>query len=138
MRRSAGYNTKHRKALLDYIVSLKDTHVTAAQITRHFEKEAVPIGKATVYRHLDRLTEKGELRRYVTDGLSGACYQYIGSNNSDDAHLHLKCDNCGEILHLECDALGDLERHVLDEHAFQLNATKTVLYGTCDDCLQKP
>ncbi|MCL2866144.1 MAG: transcriptional repressor [Clostridia bacterium] len=136
MTRPSGYNTKQREAILHYIISRDNTHVTAAQIIRYFEKEALPIGKATIYRHLDKLTESGALRRYITDGLSGACYQYIGSDD-DDAHLHLKCDRCGELVHLECDALGDLERHVLDEHAFHINATKTVLYGTCDDCLQK-
>ena len=137
MTRPIGYNTKQREAILNYIVSLENTHVTAAQITRHFEKEAVPIGKATIYRHLDKLTENGKLRRYVTDGISGACYQYVGSDDIGDAHLHLKCESCGELLHLECDALEDLERHVFNNHAFQVNTTKTVLYGMCDDCLQK-
>jgi len=135
--RPTGYNTKQREAILNYISSLEKTHVTAAQITRHFKKEAVPIGRATIYRHLDKLTENGNLRRYVTDGLSGACYQYVGSEDNDDVHLHLKCESCGELLHLECDALDDLERHVLDKYAFQVNVTKTVLYGICDDCLHK-
>ena len=137
MSRPAKYITKQREAILAYIVSLKSVHVTASQIALHFEREAVPIGKATIYRHLDELTESGKLRRYVTDGMSGACYQYVGDEKTGDAHLHLKCELCGELLHLECDALVDLERHVFDKHAFQVNTTKTVLYGRCDDCLQK-
>jgi len=137
MARPGNYKTKQHDAILDYIISLGGAHVTASQIARHLEKEALPIGRATIYRQLDKLTENGILRRYVTDGISGACYQYEGRKEPCDAHLHLKCESCGELLHLECEALGDLERHVLDEHAFQVNATKTVLYGKCDGCLQK-
>ena len=137
MKRPDSYKTKQREAILDYIISLEGAHVTAAQIALHFSKKDASIGKTTIYRHLDRLTENGNLRRYVTDGISGACYQYVGNEAINNAHLHLKCEQCGELFHLECEALDDLEQHVFDKHAFQVNTTKTVLYGTCDDCLQK-
>ena len=136
MNHSANYNTKQREAVLNYVISLDGVHVTAAQIVEYFEKEAVPIGRTTVYRQLDKLTESGKLRRYTTDGVSGACYQYAGNSANCPVHLHLKCESCGELLHLECGAFTELERHVFDEHAFQVNALKTVLYGRCYNCLQ--
>jgi len=111
--------------------------VTAAQIVEHFEKKAVPIGRTTVYRHLERLTECGLLRRYITDGTSGACYQYVGSEKCSTVHLHLKCEHCGELFHFECEEFVGLEQHVLSKHFFQVNAMKTVLYGKCNGCLQK-
>ena len=135
MKRPENYNTKQRETILGYILSLGGAHVTAAQIVSHFEKRAVPIGRATVYRHLDRLTESGKLRRYTTDGISGACYQYAGERCGP--HFHLKCESCGELLHLECETLSGLERHVFDKHAFQVNTMKTVLYGRCGGCIQK-
>ena len=107
------------------------------QIALHFEKETAPIGKTTIYRYLDKLTDDGKLRKYLTDGVLGACYQFVGSENFIDAHLHLKCDSCGELLHLECKALDELERHISVKHVFQVNTMKTVLYGKCEDCLQK-
>ena len=137
MTRPKNYKTKQREAILNYIISLDGSHVTAAQIALHFGKKTSPIGKTTIYRNLDRLTGVGKLRRYVADGLSGACYQYVGKEKTNDARLHLKCDCCGELLHLECEALDELERHISIKHAFQVNAMKTVLYGKCEDCLQK-
>jgi len=137
MKRPINYNTKQREAILDYIFSIESAHVTAAQIAAHFKKAAVPIGRTTIYRHLDKLTDTGKLRRYITDGVSGACYQYVGGSDSCDTHLHLKCESCGGLQHLECGALDDLERHVLDEHAFRVNMVKTVFYGKCDECIQK-
>lgn len=128
------YNTKQREAILQYILSLGNVHVTAAQIAKHFTN--LPVGRTTIYRHLDRLTEEGTLRRYTGD--SGACYQYIGSGDCCGTHFHLKCESCGKLEHLECETLSQIEKHVLCEHAFMVNAQKTVLYGKCGDCLAQP
>jgi len=135
MDRSAGYRTKQSEAVLSYISSLESTHVTAAQIAEHFAQEGAPIGRATIYRHLDKLTERGMLRKYTTDGVSGACYQQADPQEECLTHLHLKCESCGALLHLDCDVFDDIQLHVLHHHAFQVNAFKTVLYGTCGNCI---
>ena len=137
IKRSANYNTKQREAILSYIASLNNAHVTAVQIADHFKNEDSPIGRTTIYRHLDKLEETGKVRKYITDGISGACYQHIDDNENCYSHFHLKCENCGELQHIECDVLGDLQSHILDEHAFEVNALKTVLYGKCGSCLKK-
>ena len=134
MKRPAVYNTKQSEAILKYIASLEGAHVTAAQIVGHFEKRAVPIGRTTIYRHLDKLVESGKVRRYTTDGVSGACFQFISDEAGCDSHFHLKCDNCGELKHLECDLLRELDLHIFSDHAFRINALKTVLYGRCENC----
>ncbi|MCL2014185.1 MAG: transcriptional repressor [Oscillospiraceae bacterium] len=135
MKRSSNYNTKQREAILGYIISLSGAHVTAAQITEHFAKESVPIGRTTIYRHLDKLTRNGAVRRYTTDGISGACYQYINNSENCDTHLHLKCESCGELKHAECEMLRQIKRHVSDQHSFEVNPLKIVLYGKCEECL---
>ncbi|MCL2045980.1 MAG: transcriptional repressor [Oscillospiraceae bacterium] len=137
MRRPANYNTKQREAILDYIISLDGAHVTAGQIVKHFSNMPIPIGRTTIYRHLDKLMETGKLRRYTTDGVSGVCYQYIGDEVGCYTHFHLKCEDCGELIHMECNMLGRLEGHILKEHSFQINALKTVLYGQCSACSEK-
>ncbi|MCL2153016.1 MAG: transcriptional repressor [Oscillospiraceae bacterium] len=137
MTRPTTYNTKQREAIVNYIISLEGAHVTAAQIVKHFGNEAVSIGRTTVYRYLDKMTENGELQRYTTDGISGACYQYIKQRENCQDHLHLKCEGCGKLQHLECNAMGDIKRHVFYSHFFEVNSMKTVLYGMCDNCLHK-
>ena len=136
MKRTTNYKTKQREAILDYIASLNGTHATAAQIVEHFTNEDAPIGRTTVYRYLDKLTEIGKVRRYITDGISGACYQHIDNSNKCHSHLHLKCEECGELLHLECDILNELQLYIFDKHTFEVNALKTVLYGKCGNCLR--
>ncbi len=135
VRRTAGYQTKQRGAILAYIFSLEGAHVTAAQIIAHFEAAGASIGRATVYRHLAALADAGTLRRFV-NGSGGACYQYAGAADIAGCgeHLHLKCESCGVLRLLECDALADMRLHLSERHAFAVNPLKTVLYGLCDDC----
>ena len=137
MDRPLHYKTKQRGAIYDYIVSLNGAHVTAAQITSHFKTEGVPVSRTTVYRHLNELTESGKIRRLFTDDTSGACYQNMEDRKDCHIHFHLKCENCGQLLHLECEALNEIQEHVRDEHDFEVNALKTILYGKCNNCINK-
>jgi Fur family ferric uptake transcriptional regulator len=137
MKLSGNYRTKQSEAILGYIDKLGDSHVTATQIVEHFEKSDFPIGRTTIYRHIFRLTEKGELRRYITDGISGACYQRVNNSEECNDHLHIKCERCGELWHLDCDAFKEIQHHFLNEHAFKINMLKTVFYGDCEKCLNR-
>lgn len=134
MGRPNHYQTKQRDAILSYILSLDGAHVTAAQIASHFEKGRVPVGRTTVYRHLEQLTQSGQLRKYTLDGVSSACYQYQESQNDCESHYHLKCERCGELQHVDCDWLTEAQQHINEKHLFRINAAKTVFYGMCEKC----
>ncbi len=71
----------------------------------------------------------------LTGSTGGACYQYVENHEKCRTHLHLQCEQCGEIQHLECGAFSEVQRHLYSAHAFEVNALKTVLYGTCNRCL---
>ena len=145
MKRSTGYNTKQSQAILDYIASLGGSHVTVGQILGHFESVGFPIGLTTVYRHLDKLVRSGRVRRYIMEGVSGSCYQYeyVGGDvctpvrRESAEHFHLRCEDCGALLHLQCEILSGLPQRVYQEYTFQIDASKTVFYGKCADCLSK-
>jgi Fur family ferric uptake transcriptional regulator len=131
--RPPNYNTRQGKFILDYLASLGDSHVTVNGIVRHFEDEGIAVSQTTVYRHLEKMAEKGLIRKYVLDG-AGVCYQYIEKNGNCREHFHLVCENCGELFHLDCDLLNRLRGHLLKEHRFELNGLKTILYGRCEKC----
>ena len=135
MLRKTTYNTKQSESILDYIASLGDEHVTASKILKHFESSDSPIGKATVYRHLEKLTVNGKLRKYTIDNLSGACFQYVDNSENCHEHLHLKCEGCGMLIHLQCDELEAFSNHIKNKHAFLVNIVKTTLHGKCKNCL---
>ena len=134
MQRPSNYRTKQREAIYEYIVSLGNTHVSAVQIVSHFENETISVGRTTIYRHLDKLTQDGKLRRYSVDGISGYCYQYIDDMEEQQDHLLLKCEACGKLFHIDCMELNEIHRHIHQEHAFKVNTLKTVFYGKCASC----
>jgi Fur family ferric uptake transcriptional regulator len=132
--RSAKYTTQQGRRILEYLAALGDKHSTVEQIVQHFKKQKPAIGQTTVYRHLEKLNNSGVLRRFVLDEGS-ACYQFVESAACQE-HFHLKCEKCGGLIHLECTLLDEIQTHVLKEHSFQINALKTIFYGTCKRCLQ--
>jgi Fur family ferric uptake transcriptional regulator len=115
--------------------SLGGGHVTVNQIVRHFEDTEEPIGQTTIYRHLERLSAGGKIRKYLLPDGKSTCYQYIDNGTKCGEHFHLKCENCGALIHMDCDLLNRIERHVFNKHDFQINMLKTVFYGTCKKCL---
>ncbi|MDR1509917.1 MAG: transcriptional repressor [Synergistaceae bacterium] len=137
MSRPRRYNTAQSKAILEYMASLGETHVTAAQIAEYFGKTGSSVGLTTVYRHLDKLTGSGKVRKYFIGGVSCACYQYIASGEDCAGHFHLKCDACGTLVHLRCDMLNEIPEHVYAEHSFLIDRNRVVFYGKCADCLRK-
>ena len=134
MRRPSSYNTKQHRAVLEYVVSLENTHVTAAQIVSHFENKETSVGRTTIYRILDKLIKEGKLRKYSVDGIIGACYQYMEDSEEQRKHLLLKCEDCGDLIHLSCGELDEIHKHIYQNHTFKVNAIKTVFYGKCGAC----
>lgn len=137
MKRPVTYNTQQGKRILDYLASLDSGHITVNQIVQHFRQQKPAIGQTTVYRHLERLSSGGAIRRYVLEEGS-ACYQFVQAEEDCRGHFHLKCEKCGELIHLDCDLLDEIQKHVLRDHLFQINALKTVFYGLCGSCLMEP
>jgi Fur family ferric uptake transcriptional regulator len=133
-KRPVNYHTRQGQRILDYLKSLEGGHVTVNQIVRHFEDAEDAIGQTTVYRHLEKLTARGKIRKYVLHEDKSACYQYIDGGANCREHFHLKCEICGSLIHADCGFLDEIARHLFSKHEFRVNMLKTVFYGTCGKC----
>ena len=49
------YNTNQRKLILAVIERNRGRHITAEEVHKELIREGSPVGKATVYRHIERL-----------------------------------------------------------------------------------
>ncbi len=136
MEKKFKYKTKQRAHILNYLKTNEKNHVTAEEIIEYFKSIENPIGKSTVYRYLDNLVAENVIRKYIVQERGRACFQYIENQESCNNHYHMKCIKCGALLHLECDEIIDLQKHILQNHNFKLDICKTVLYGTCNNCLK--
>ena len=137
MKQSGGYKTKQKEKIMQYLTAHEGQHVTAQELSRHLEAEGTPVGTATIYRQLDALVTDGILRKYTIDSRSCACYEYLPLSAECKRHFHLKCMECEQLFHVTCEHLDGIEAHLLERHGFQIDQSKTVLYGLCKACREK-
>lgn len=46
----------------------------------------------------------------------------------------LVCLECGHTIPLQCGCIDHFVGHVLDEHGFEIDQSRTIFYGYCDSC----
>lgn len=132
------YRTRQKTLILETLKQSDGQHLTVDDLVRQLQNKQAKVGKTTVYRYLEYLTEEGIVRKYrLDDGLS-ACYQYMDNPHAAcKEHFHLKCTDCGALIHLDCEKLTALHTHIAGEHGFRIDRERTVFYGTCKKCLAK-
>ncbi|MDR2202017.1 MAG: transcriptional repressor [Clostridiales bacterium] len=129
------YTTRQGEAVLDYLRTKAGEHVTAAEIAEHFRERGTPIGRATVYRRLERLVSEGKAAKYSVEGTDGACFEFLDCRDRAGKHFHLKCEECGKLVHTDGGLLPSAVGEILREYGFAVDVAKTVLYGKCGDCV---
>lgn len=132
----AKYQTRQMAELLSYLQSAEGRHVTVSEICTYFKEQGITVGTTTIYRHLERMVDQGIVAKYVVDGTSSACFEYLGGK--EECHkpvcFHCKCEKCGKLIHLQCDEAVNLGQHMLKHHGFQMDSIRTVFYGICAEC----
>lgn len=125
------YTTKHRNIIIDLLKENQDKKFTADEIIHLLNKDECVISKATVYRNLEYLFNKGIIRKINLDHVC-SCYIY----NKEEC-CNFCCDKCGEVVQLSSHALEVLNHKLLKEFNFVVDQSKTVIHGLCKNCKEK-
>ena len=126
------YSTVQKDTVLHYLKDNPGRHVNARDVYAELKNRDEKIGLTTVYRHLEKLVQEGQVIRSVIDENTPACYEYTGCDDSQC--YHFKCIRCGRIIHLHNDEITILENHISDENNFTIIPRMTVFYGICGEC----
>ena len=127
------YNTKARRYILEYLSSLGEVTVSAADILSYLESKGESISLTTVYRYLNKLSDEKKVIKFTEDDGNKTVYKFI-ENNSCEGHLHMQCTKCGKLIHLDCDFMNELKNHIEEKHRFSLKCSGSILYGVCSEC----
>ena len=124
--------TKARVALIEVLAGCDD-HLSADDIADRLDRgetAQATAHRATVYRTLDSLVRAG-IVAHVHLPHGAATYHLI---DTDRAHLHLLCRQCGEIIDAPPDLLDGVRRDLLRSAGFRLDPDHVALTGWCRRC----
>jgi len=102
--------------------------------------ELAEISKATFYIHYrdlydlsERLQKEGAVLKVPSVEGAPAQYRFIRDEERKN-YGKLVCLECGHTIPLQCGCIDHFVGHVLDEHGFEIDQSRTIFYGYCDSC----
>ncbi len=120
-------NTIQRDIVLAAVQKMSN-HATADEIYATVARDHPAISRSTVYRNLQRLCDRGQLRKREIPGQADV-YDQICTN-----HYHVRCSQCGRIFDVDMDYLSDLAGSIKDTHGFRISGHDIIFTGICPDC----
>lgn len=115
-------------ALVSETVKKMKRHASADEIYNVIAKEHPTIGRGTVYRNLQRLSELGEIRKREIPGGADR-YDYLCTD-----HYHVVCTKCGQVFDVDMDYMKALEKTIKNTHGFEFTSHDIIFKGICPDC----
>ena len=129
------YRTEQKERLLSFLRENPERQFSMEELVEALTPSG-NIGRSTVYRLMRHLTEDGAVRRFMVGGGRHIYYQYV-DGKSCGCHLHLKCQVCGRLYHLDGAVSAFMQKQIEASNRFLLDERRTLLIGTCRQCLQK-
>jgi Fur family transcriptional regulator, ferric uptake regulator len=128
---SAGIRmTRQRRVLLE-ILDQSDAHLDARTLCERAQKK-IDIDRATVYRTLELLKQKGLIDELDLMHLHGEMHYFEARTGSE--HFHLACYGCGKITEVEDGMFERLKKHVALHEGFKVQTARLEIGGYCRAC----
>ena len=126
--RAAGYKiTPARRAVLD-VLAQDHAHLNPAEVLERSQAIYPAIGRATVYRTLELLTELGVLRPiYGGD-------HALSFIDAQGGHHHLVCGECGAMFEFDECMASEIAQSLEERFNFRIQSHLLEFYGQCATC----
>ena len=119
--------TNQRVEILNFLEGNLD-HPTVEEVFEGVKKKLTRISKATVYKNLEFLSEKGMIQKVNIKGVSRFEPNLL-------PHHHIICMECGKIVDFESKELTDYSLKVIKKpKEFEIDGASTNFYGICRKC----
>ncbi|MDO4501736.1 MAG: transcriptional repressor [Coriobacteriia bacterium] len=103
-------------------------HPTAEEVYLQVHAGYPTIGKATVYRALNKLVSNGRAKKVaVAGGADHYDHQVFG-------HYHIRCNQCGKVDDVELSCMPNIEQQVQSASGYELSGHVLLFEGTCPRC----
>lgn len=114
------------------VLSQEHAHLTSLQIFEEIRGRLPAVNQSTVYRALERLTQRGKVS--ISDmGTGSAVYELV----SDGRHHHLVCQVCGQTFTIGNEEVSKFFAKIQAQNQFEISTNHLILFGVCEECKQK-
>jgi Fur family ferric uptake transcriptional regulator len=127
----AGYRKGGARSAVVELLGRQSCALTARDIDDQLHAGGNTVGRASVYRTLETLTD---LKLVMRLDLGHGQAHYEPSLPSGEHHHHLVCDACGKVEPFADPGLEEALEDAARRLDYRMQAHEVVLHGRCDDC----
>ncbi len=128
--RDAGYKLTNARLSVLEALEQHDGHMTSTDVLEAVALINPAIGRASVFRTLDLLTQLAIIRPTYIDSSITPTYVLM----PDGHHHHIICVNCNKIIEFENCGLSGLTAQLEAQFNVKLSGHLLEFYGKCGDC----
>jgi Fur family ferric uptake transcriptional regulator len=125
----AGFRLTGPRRAVAHLVADQPGHFTSAGLVADARSRRLGIGRATIFRTLDVLSEIGAIERI---DLPSGVHAYVSCERSH--HHHVVCSNCGRTAEIADAGLRAVVRGVSRRSGFRIDEHRLEFFGLCPAC----
>lgn len=129
IRKSGHKLTPQRQVVLKTILESQN-HLTPLDLYKRARRHLSKVGKVTIYRTLELLTQLGFLCKVHSETY---CRNYL-IRRPDEHHHHLVCSICGKVIDFKSCELKEMELQLSNETDFIIDNHLLEFHGRCRSC----
>lgn len=126
----AGYRMTEPRREVATLIADQTGHFAAADIVDEARARDLGIGRATVFRTLDALSDVGVVERI---DLPNGEHAYLACE--PEHHHHVVCTRCGRSRDIDDARVRSVVRDVARRTGYRIDDHRLELFGLCPDCL---
>ena len=128
--RDAGYKlTNARLTVLD-VLENHNGHMTSTEVVDAVAEADSSIGRASVFRTLDVLSQLAIIRPTFLESSMTPTYVLMPGGH----HHHIVCTNCNRVIHFEDCGLEMLTHKLQAQFGVEITGHLLEFYGRCEVC----
>ena len=127
-----GVRMTSQRRLLVGIIQDSPRHLDAATLLDLARKRNPEIDRATVYRTLALLKDRGLIDELDLMHIQGEKHYYEAKTSRD--HCHMSCFRCGTIMEYASSSFEKLKEEMVKQSGFQIRVVRLEVGGFCKRC----
>ena len=125
----AGYRLTEPRRGLAQLIADQEGHFAAADLVDAARDTRLGVGRATVFRTLDVLSDVGVIERI---DLPSGDHAYVACEPVH--HHHVVCSNCGRTREIDDAGLRAVVRDIARRTGYRVDDHRLEVFGCCPDC----